>query len=130
MSPITIHCSCSVCCWQIPLLPECVHCELLVCVVGLGEMGARDRLDGHACHQPSPGLQRAGGHLAKGGCVAEGWGVADGVGCGRGGGVWQGEVWQMGCVGGGKGDVAEGGCMAERGCVWVVVEGVWQRVGV
>ena len=31
---------------QISLLPECVHSELLVCMVGLVEMGERDRLDG------------------------------------------------------------------------------------
>lgn len=33
-------------CVQVPLLPERLHVQLFICVVGLAKMGERDRLDG------------------------------------------------------------------------------------
>lgn len=55
-------------CPQVPLLPECVHAQLLLRVVGLGPLGAGDRLDGVERHQPRTGLEWPGGHLAAGAC--------------------------------------------------------------
>ena len=51
---------------QVPLLHECVHYELFICLGRLGDMGASDRLDGTPCYQPPPGLRRPGGHMAEG----------------------------------------------------------------
>ena len=36
--------------FQVQILSECVHGELLLGVVDLGKMGTRNRLDGHARH--------------------------------------------------------------------------------
>lgn len=59
-------------CPQVPLLPERVHTELLLRVVGLGPLGAGDRLDGAEWHQPGTGLEWPGGHLAAGACPPHG----------------------------------------------------------
>ena len=50
---------------QVPLLPECMHGKLHLCILGLEEMGARNRLDGYAWHQFTTGFQRSRNYLAK-----------------------------------------------------------------
>ena len=45
---------------QVALLHECLHCVVLVCLVGLDTLGTRDRLDGVARHQPPAGVHRSG----------------------------------------------------------------------
>lgn len=58
---------------QVPILPERVHAKLLLRVVGLGPLGAGDRLDGAEWHQPGAGLEWTGGHLAEGACPPTTW---------------------------------------------------------
>lgn len=53
-------------CVQVPLLPERLHLQLLVCVVGLAQMGARDRLDGPERNQPPAGFHRPRSPVARG----------------------------------------------------------------
>jgi len=53
-------------CVEVSVLPERVHCQLLLCVVELGALGASHRLDGHERHQPAPRLHRPGGYLPEG----------------------------------------------------------------
>lgn len=48
---------------QVPLLPECVHDQLLFRVVGLGALGAGAGLDGAQRHQHGARLHRSGGRL-------------------------------------------------------------------
>lgn len=60
-------------CLQVPILPERVHAKLLLRVVGLGPLGAGDRLDGTEWHQLGAGLERSGGHLAEGACPPTTW---------------------------------------------------------
>ena len=51
---------------QVPLLPERVHGQLQLGVVGLGPVAARARLDGAERGEPGAGLHRPGGHLEAG----------------------------------------------------------------
>ena len=51
---------------QVPILPECVHSELFLCLLELDTMGAPPGLDGNERHQLAAGLYRAGSHLSKG----------------------------------------------------------------
>ncbi|XP_064895316.1 alpha-N-acetylglucosaminidase isoform X1 [Columba livia] len=51
---------------KVPLLPERLYPELLLRLVGLGTLGAGDRLDGAEWHQPGTGFRGAGGGLAAG----------------------------------------------------------------
>ena len=51
---------------QVQVLSERLHFELQLRLVGLGEMGAGNRLDGAQWHQPRFGFQRAGGGLEDG----------------------------------------------------------------
>lgn len=58
----------TVVCTQVPVLPECLHLQLLLCVVGLAPMGERDRLDGTEWNQSASGFYWPGSPLAGSTC--------------------------------------------------------------
>lgn len=63
-STFSISCVCT----QVPVLPERLHLQLLLCVVGLAQMGERDRLDGTEWNQSASGFYRPGSPLARSTC--------------------------------------------------------------
>ena len=50
---------------KVPVLPKCMHSELHLCILGLEEMGTRNRLDGDAWHQFATGFQRSRNYMAE-----------------------------------------------------------------
>lgn len=53
-------------CVQVPLLPERLHFQLFICVVGLAKMGERDRLDGTQWNKSAPGFYWPRSPVARG----------------------------------------------------------------